>query len=107
MRTARARMIECTNAVIVKSAGFAAVDRQVVRFRLVSGERTHAEIRRGLIPDSGVARHADVVIGDERQPCKIVGEARTNAATARLMPPMLDVSFSKLPAGGAKEMRTR
>ena len=60
--------------------------------------------RSSSTPD--VAGRADILRHHVRQPQQIVGAARAQAAAARLVPPVLDVAFDELPAGGAEQMRS-
>ena len=49
-------------------------------------------------------RSCDIIGDDVGQPEQIVGAARPQPAAARLVPPVLDVAFDELAAGGPEQM---
>ena len=69
---------------------------QVVDLVLVRLERTHLDERDDLVEHARVARHAHVVIDDERQPHEVIREARASTATGVRVPPVLYVAFDEL-----------
>ena len=79
--------------------------RLAVRLVRVRRQQRRLEERRALVQHADVAGRADVLRDDVGQPQQIVGAARPQAAAARLVPPVLDVAFDELPAGGAEQMR--
>ena len=107
MIAARACAIERAHAMLVQRARGLADDWLVVDLVLVRLERPHVEIRGVLIPDASVATHFHVVVGAEGQPREVVGEPRAHAASARLVPPVLDVALPELPSRRAQEVRLR
>ena len=60
-----------------------------------------------LIEDSDVAGGLQVVRHRIGQPQQIVRAARSQAAAARLVPPVLHVAFDELPSRGAEQMLAR
>ena len=108
----------------VRADGQALVDRANAMFeeRAVFGRTRRAARRRSAGPASsggasrngmrssstrGVAGCRHVLGDDERQPQQIVGATRSQAAAARLVPPVLHVAFAELTAGGAQDVRAR
>ena len=57
-----------------------------------------------LVPHRRVAGRRDVVQRGEDQPQPIVGELRTHALPARLVPPVLHVALDELPRRGAQQL---
>jgi len=76
-----------------------------VRLVLIRREHRRVQKRHPLVEDPGVSGGAHVFGHHERQPQQIVGAARTQAASARLVPPVLHVALDELPPGGAQQMR--
>ena len=75
-----------------------------VGFRCVRGEQRRLEERHRLLQHARVAGGTDVVGDRVGQPEQVVGAARARAAAARLVPPVLDVAFEELPAGGSQQV---
>ena len=74
----------------------------VRRLRAAAPSERHA-----LVEHAGIARRADVLGNDVRQPQQIVGAASTEAPAGRLVPPVLDVALHELPPRGAKDVLAR
>jgi hypothetical protein len=81
--------------------------RQVIELVLGGGERGHRDEPRRRVEDGAVTGNTDVVLADEGQPRKVVGESRPYAASVRRMPPVLDVAFDELAARRANDVLAR
>ena len=80
--------------------------RLAVRLLRVRREKRRLQKRHALVQHADVAGRADILRHHVGQPQQIVRAARTQAAAARLVPPVLDVAFDELPAGGPEQMRS-
>ena len=92
-------------AVLVQRACLGRDRRLLVGFVLVRVQQAGGQERRLLVEHAVVARRGDVLQRRIHQPQPVVGESRANALAARLVPPVLDVSFDELTRGGAQQVR--
>jgi hypothetical protein len=64
---------------------------------LVGVERAHRDVRQIDVEQRDIAGGGHVVVDDVGQPHQVVGKARSHAAAALWMPPVLHVAFDELP----------
>ncbi len=107
MRSARARLAQRAQTVLVDTRVFRRNPRQVVHFLFAGLELSHLQERGILIEDRSVAGHAQVLIHHERKPHQIIGESRAHAASALRMPPVLHVALHELARGRAHDVFAR
>jgi hypothetical protein len=104
VRTDRERALDRTQAVLEQRRALAGSRGPRVDLELARLERRPRQERDRLLEHGLVAGELDVAPGRERQPQHVVGAARARAGSGGLVPPVLDVPFHELAAGGAQQV---
>src|SRR5262245_47235716 len=90
--------------MIVERARLAGDARPVVYLLLVRTQRSRAEIRDDFVDNAFVSRRGDVLKRRVNQPQSVVRKLGANSLSTGLVPPVLDVTFEKLPRSGKQDM---
>src|SRR4051794_17175387 len=94
------------DAMLEEGARLRGASGRPVAIVLVGRQRWRFEKRHDFVEDGTVAGRLDVMSDGEGKPEEVVAEARADTIAGRLVPPVLDVAFEELAAGGAQEMPT-
>ena len=95
------------DAMLVQRGPFDRDRRPFVRFVFAGLERTAVEERHLLVEHRCIAGRLHVLQRRVDEPQPIVRKARAHALPARLVPPVLDVSFAELPRRGVEQVVPR
>ena len=105
VRADRDAAIDRADAVLEDGPRLARHVRQGIDLVHVGRQRRRLEERHRLVEHARIACRPDVLGDDVGQPEQIVGTARPESASARLVPPVLDVALDELARGRAQDLR--
>ena len=97
-------LVEAARAVLEQRGRFVRGHRLEEGVVLAGLQGRALEKRHDLVEHRGVAGGRDIGGGGEGEPDAIVGDPRAHALAGMRQPPMLDIAFDELPAGGAQQM---